>query len=148
MHPISIPSSHLTWMDEFLGLILPMDNIKVRYIPAHVCVCVCVCMCVLVVRSCHPLDQSSPGSSVHEIFQARILGWVDISFSRESPDPGTEPTSLLSPALTDEYFTTVSPGKPTWIIWEEKKHTDCFKWDVRIKRDDIFSWCPQLRHPQ
>ena len=33
---------------------------------------------------CDPMDYSLPGSSVHGIFQARILEWVVISFSRES----------------------------------------------------------------
>ena len=33
---------------------------------------------------CKPMDCSPPGSSVHGIFQARILEWVDISFSRGS----------------------------------------------------------------
>ena len=33
---------------------------------------------------CNPMDCSLPGSSVHGIFQARILEWVAISFSRES----------------------------------------------------------------
>ena len=33
---------------------------------------------------CDPMDSSPPGSSVHGIFQARILGWVAISYSRES----------------------------------------------------------------
>ena len=33
---------------------------------------------------CEPMDRSPPGSSVHGIFQARILGWVAISFSRGS----------------------------------------------------------------
>ena len=32
-------------------------------------------------NSCHPMDCSLPGSSVHGIFQARILEWVAISFS-------------------------------------------------------------------
>ena len=36
--------------------------------------------------SCNP-----PGSSVHGISQARILGWVAIPFSRGSPRPGIEP---------------------------------------------------------
>ena len=31
-------------------------------------------------NSCDPLDYSLPGSSVHEISQARILEWVAISF--------------------------------------------------------------------
>ena len=34
--------------------------------------------------SLQPHGQSPPGSSVHEIFQARILEWVAISFSRAS----------------------------------------------------------------
>ena len=33
---------------------------------------------------CDPMDCSPPGSSVHGIFQARILEWVAISFSRGS----------------------------------------------------------------
>ena len=33
---------------------------------------------------CNPMDCSPPGSSVHEIPQARILEWVIISFSRGS----------------------------------------------------------------
>ena len=36
---------------------------------------------------CDPRDCSLPGSSVHEIFQARILEWVAISFSRGSSWP-------------------------------------------------------------
>ena len=33
---------------------------------------------------CNPLDCSQPGSSTYGIFQARILEWVAISFSRGS----------------------------------------------------------------
>ena len=36
---------------------------------------------------CNPIDCSLPGSSVHGIFQARILEWVAISFSRGSSQP-------------------------------------------------------------
>ena len=36
---------------------------------------------------CNPMDCSPPGSSVHGIFQARILEWVAISFSRGSSQP-------------------------------------------------------------
>ena len=38
-------------------------------------------------NSCNPMDFSPPGSSVHEILQARILEWVAISFSRRSSQP-------------------------------------------------------------
>ena len=36
---------------------------------------------------CDPMDCSLPGSSVHGIFQARVLEWVAISFSRGSSWP-------------------------------------------------------------
>ena len=36
---------------------------------------------------CDPMDCNPPGSSVHEIFQARIPEWVAISFSRGSSQP-------------------------------------------------------------
>ena len=36
---------------------------------------------------CNPMDCSLPGSFVHGIFQARILEWVAISFSRRSSQP-------------------------------------------------------------
>ena len=36
---------------------------------------------------CDPIDCSLPGSSIHGIFQARILEWVAISFPRRSSQP-------------------------------------------------------------
>ena len=46
---------------------------------------------VLVAQSCltlhDPMDWSLPGASVHGIFQARVLEWVAISFSRGSSPP-------------------------------------------------------------
>ena len=36
---------------------------------------------------CDPMDCSLPGSSVHGIFQARVLEWVAVSFSRGSSRP-------------------------------------------------------------
>ena len=39
---------------------------------------------------CDPMDCSPPGSSVHRIFQARILGWVAISFSSGSSQLGEQ----------------------------------------------------------
>ena len=36
---------------------------------------------------CNPMDCNLPGSSIHVIFQARILEWVAISFSRRSSQP-------------------------------------------------------------
>ena len=43
----------------------------------------CMHMCVHELsRACHPMDYSPPGSSVHGIFQTRILEWVAMSFSK------------------------------------------------------------------
>ena len=39
------------------------------------------------VQFCDPMDCSLPGSSIHGIFQARVLEWVTISFSRGSSQP-------------------------------------------------------------
>ena len=45
-------------------------------------------LCVFVAQSCltlcDPMDSSLPGSSAHGIFQARMLEWVAISYSRAS----------------------------------------------------------------
>ena len=63
----------------------------------------------------NPTDCSLLGSSVHEIFQARILEWVAISYSRRSSNPETEFTSPASPALAGRFFATAPPGKPREI---------------------------------
>ena len=39
------------------------------------------------VQLCESMDYSPPGSSAHGIFQARILEWVAISYSRGSSQP-------------------------------------------------------------
>ena len=50
-----------------------------------------VCMCAKLLQSCptlcNPIDYSPPGSTVHRILQARILGWVALSSSRGSSRP-------------------------------------------------------------
>ena len=59
---------------------------------------------------CNPLDCSLPGFPVHGILQERILEWVAVPSFRDLPDPGTEPTSPVSPALADGFFT----ASATW----------------------------------
>ena len=67
-----------------------------------------LCYCCLVAKSCptlcNPVDYSPPGSSVHEISQARIQKWTAISSCRGLPNPGIEPPE--SPALAGRFFTT------------------------------------------
>ena len=59
----------------------------------------------------NPMDCSPLGSSVHGIFQTRILG-LPFPPSRECPDEGSEPECLVSPALAGEFFSTEPPGEP------------------------------------
>ena len=55
---------------------------------------------------CDPMDYSPPGSFVHGILQARIQEWLPCPPPGHLPYPGTEPASLLSPALAGGFFTT------------------------------------------
>ena len=56
---------------------------------------------------CDPVDWRLSGSSVHGIFQARILEWI-LPYPGDLSDPGIEPAS---PALqVDYFFTTEPPG--------------------------------------
>ena len=60
---------------------------------------------VLVAQSCltlcDPMDCNLIGSSVHGIFQARILEWVPFPSPGHLPDPGIEPGS---PTLQILYY--------------------------------------------
>ena len=51
---------------------------------------------------CDPMDCSLPGSSVHGIFQARVLEWVAISFSKGSSQPrdGTRVSHIAGRCFT------------------------------------------------
>ena len=56
---------------------------------------------------CNPMYCSSLGSPVHRIFQARILDWVAIPFSRGLPEPGIEPGF---PVLQADSLPSEPPG--------------------------------------
>ena len=64
------------------------------------------------------MDCSPPGSSVHGILQARILGVGGALYPPlvGLPDPGIEPVSLMSPALGGGFFTASA-------TWEAPTHT-------------------------
>ena len=59
------------------------------------------------------MDCSLPGSSVHGIFQAIVLEWIAISFSKESSQPrdrgGGQPTNV-GPEIWLGCMTPDSPG--------------------------------------
>ena len=87
-------------------------------------------MCAKVLQSCptlcNPVDCSPPGSSIHGILQERVLEWAAISSSRDLPEPGIKPTSLMFPSLACGFFTTSATWKaqntyilmPNWLPTE------------------------------
>ena len=74
-------------------------------------------MCVshsLVPNSLQRMDCSPPGSSVHGIFQARILEGLPFPPPGDLPNPGIEPGF---PALQADSLPTELQGKPIQKIW-------------------------------
>ena len=67
-----------------------MYNTVIRYLHTSkmiTMITLCVLLLQLCPTLCGPMDCSPQGSSVHGIFQARILEWVAISFSKGSSQP-------------------------------------------------------------
>ena len=89
------------------------------------------CVCVLVAQSCptlgDPMDCSSPGSSVHRIFQVRVLEWVPISYSRGSswPRDGTRISCIADRFLiiwdTREDLIRYINAMKKFTLWEFKE---------------------------
>ena len=87
---------------------------------------------------CDPIDYSPPGSSIHGIFQARVLEWVAISFSKGSSLHRDRTQTLPhcwqtlyhlshqgSPSagecLCDLFIRKIVPGVPNWfasLVWQ------------------------------
>ena len=78
---------------------------------------------------CDPMDCSLPGSSVHGIFQARILEWVAISFSRRSSRPRdwTQVSCIVGRRFT---------------IWATREVQEDFQKDS-VARGSVRNICPQ-----
>ena len=74
--------------------------------------------CLVVPDSCDSMDCGPPGSSVHGIFQTRILEWFAIPFSRGSfwPRDWTR-----FPALQEDSLLSEPPGKPLQYAKDNQK---------------------------
>jgi len=55
---------------------------------------------------CDPMDYRMPVFSGYEILQARKLSRLPCPPTGDLPNPGTEPSSHLSPTLVEGFFTT------------------------------------------
>ena len=57
---------------------------------------------------CDPTDCSLPGSSIHGMFQAKVLEWTAIASPQDLPNPGIKPRS---PALQADALPSEPRGK-------------------------------------
>ena len=115
----------------------------------------CVCVCVYTrAHSCptlhNPMDYNKQGSSVHGIFQARILGWVVIfSFSGSSWPRDWTCTSCVS-CLAGEFFTAEPLGKPWEILkylWETMILPTFYSLGLTSRSFSGFWLCPSHKNP-
>jgi len=80
----------------------------------------CMLLAQLCLTVCDPKDCSHPGSSVHGIFQGRILEWVAISSSRGSSQPRDQiPISCVS-CIAGRFFTHWAIKEPFSTIFKCK----------------------------
>ena len=67
---------------------------------------------------CDTMDCSPPGSSVLGIFQARILEWITISFSKGSSQPrGQTLVSCIAGRVFTVWATKETPKQMVYIIY-------------------------------
>ena len=91
MHPVTQISVHYSYRPTGVKLL------RHWFTASFPRFCACCAGAQASLTLCDPMDCSLPGSSVHEIFQTRILQWVAISSSRGS-----------SPSRDWTYFSCVS----------------------------------------
>ena len=92
---------------------------------------------------CHPMDYRLPGSSVHGIFQARILEWGAIAFSNDQPrhhiNKQRHYFANKGPSSQSYVFPVVMNGCESWTI----KKAEC----QRIDAFELWCWRRRLRVP-
>ena len=106
----------------------------------------CLLLCSLVRSQWYPtlwspMDYSLPGSSVHEIFPARLLEWVAISCSRESSQPRDRTQVSCISCIAGEFFTAEPLG--LLILTELKiKQNNILKLNsiLFISRCELLQW--------
>ena len=89
-----------------------------------------------------PMDCSPSGSSVHGIFQARILEWLAISFSRDLPNPEMEPKAPVYPALQVD---SLPPEQPKMMTFpDESSAHDILEYQIEIEFQMEARYCGRM----
>ena len=81
------------------------------------------------------MNYGPPASSVHGVFQARILEWLPFPSPGDLPYPGVEP---MSPTLVGKFFTTEPPGKCKIDQKSQRNSKEKTGWSVVISFAIIF----------
>ena len=82
-------------------------NLYAYHYMKSVTVLVAVCLTL-----CNPTDYSPPGSSLHRIFQVRVLEWEPFPSPEDLPNSGTEPESPALQAYSLPFEPLGSPKTP------------------------------------
>ena len=93
--------------------------------------------------SCYPTGCSLPGSSIHEIFQARVLEWVAISFTRGSfrPRDRTRVSRIVGRCFTVWETSTSKKKNSTWQSLSLKDASNLFTFNWKqISLIFFLSW--------
>ena len=106
-----------------------------KYAYYHIWIKVLVAQLYLIL--CDPMDCSPSGFSVHGIFQARILEWVSISFSRGS----SQSKDQTWVSCTASWFFTVWVTKEApYNIWHTVKYIWLYNKYKANKYEEFNGW--------
>ena len=97
---------------------------------------------------CNTMDCSPPGSSVHEIFQTRILEWAAIPFLEDLPDQRIKPTSpARTSCISGSFFTTELSRKPRCYFSYNENHKMSWEspWKWQLTQTSIYFHFPILK---
>ena len=107
---------------------------------------------------CDPMDSSLPGSSIHGIFQARVLKWLAISFSRGSswPRDWTQVSCIASRCVTIWAPRHTNQSSTVWsllalglmlLLPSVSLPLHLTPWPWHIKHQPTWEiWLPQMWH--
>ena len=110
-----------------------IDTFYIFFIFFYVCV---LSRSVMSDSLCNPMGYSPPGSSVYGIFQARILEWFSISFSKESSPPRDQTSISCVSCFAGGFFMC-------WAIQESLSLTlnlgyiSNWLWQIKWNRSEI-----------
>ena len=96
------PSSRLVLVSQLHAPWCPVSSLRIILVLS-----LCVLSCFSCVRLfCDPMDCSLSGSSALGFSRQEYWSWLQCPHPGHHPNPGIEPTFLMSPELAGKFFTT------------------------------------------